>query len=35
VPVQWKDMCKNMMQNYTERTTGSFIEDNKVASLTW
>eukprot|EP00277_Geminigera_cryophila_P005784 CAMPEP_0179423436 /NCGR_PEP_ID=MMETSP0799-20121207/11008_1 /TAXON_ID=46947 /ORGANISM="Geminigera cryophila, Strain CCMP2564" /LENGTH=333 /DNA_ID=CAMNT_0021197729 /DNA_START=336 /DNA_END=1337 /DNA_ORIENTATION=+ len=35
VPVEWKEMCQNMMQMYTERTTGSFIESNKVASLTW
>ena len=35
VPVLWKDYCKNMMQTYTERTTGSFMEESKVASLTW
>ena len=34
VPVEWKEMCKNMMQTYTERTTGSFIEDNKVHAYT-
>ena len=35
VPTAWKDICKNMMMTYTERTTGSFMEDNKVASMTW
>jgi trehalose 6-phosphate synthase/phosphatase len=35
VPVQWKEMCKNILQSYTQRTTGSFMEDNKVASLIW
>ena len=34
VPVEWKEMCKNMMQTYTERTTGSFNEDNKVHTYT-
>ncbi len=30
-----KDVCNVLMQQYAVRTTGAFVEDDKVASITW
>ena len=35
VEASWKDVCKVMMEQYTERTTGTLIESDKVACITW
>jgi len=35
VRADWKEVCSLMMQTYTERTTGTFVEGDKVASITW
>ncbi|EKX36313.1 hypothetical protein GUITHDRAFT_145880 [Guillardia theta CCMP2712] len=35
VRADWKEVCRNVMEAYAERTTGTFIEGDKVASITW
>jgi len=37
VPVMegWKEVAHGLMDQYTQRTNGSWIEDNKVSSITW
>lgn len=34
VDMSWKDDVRNIFEYYTERTTGSFIEEKKC-TLTW
>eukprot|EP00291_Cryptomonas_curvata_P000617 CAMPEP_0172180098 /NCGR_PEP_ID=MMETSP1050-20130122/17009_1 /TAXON_ID=233186 /ORGANISM="Cryptomonas curvata, Strain CCAP979/52" /LENGTH=1103 /DNA_ID=CAMNT_0012853103 /DNA_START=233 /DNA_END=3544 /DNA_ORIENTATION=+ len=35
VRADWKEVALSVMQGYTVRTTGTFVEEEKVASLTW
>lgn len=35
VSTAWKDVAVGLMQQYTQRTNGSWIEDDKVSSVTW
>ena len=31
----WKDVALGLMTQYTQRTNGSYIEDDKTSSITW
>ncbi|EKX53322.1 hypothetical protein GUITHDRAFT_101025 [Guillardia theta CCMP2712] len=35
VKAQWKDVCSLLMNSYKERTTGSYVDEDQVASITW
>jgi len=35
VTAEWKEVANVMMQQYMERTTGTLIESDKVACITW
>jgi len=32
---EWKDVAVGLMRQYTQRTNGSWIEDDKISSVTW
>jgi trehalose-6-phosphatase len=31
----WKEVAMGLMSQYTQRTNGSYIEDDKKSSITW
>jgi len=35
VKAQWKEVCSLLMHTYKERTTGSWVDEDQVASITW
>jgi len=35
VVTQWKEVCSALMHTYAERTTGTYVQDDQVASITW
>ena len=35
VKAHWKEVCALLMHTYKERTTGSWVDEDQVASITW
>lgn len=31
----WKDVALGLMRQYTERTNGSYVDEEKTSSVTW
>jgi len=35
VVTQWKEVCSALMHTYAERTTGTYVQEDQIASITW